>query len=318
MATRDNLETSFDGQDIEVDSEVDMEVYLCSNNDRGIVESNAASAKDLQQASNWDSECGIIDNELHQQSNAPESSPQSMKDRYGTSLAVRTSRPEHEVERLLFVEGPHTHSDYGQVRGAYITFSTNQDEVIGSQLQSRSSSNGYSEAALTDSLSSKDGQRKISVESNVRDIASGSLNDENIASTAADIDYQYGRNMRETFVSRNDLTLDDVAGEAVDFEHSASCRGNLQALRVDSTKAVILRAENEKAEKLTDQFFDHSLEGGRVIGIAARIVAVTVAVGLAVPMVSIAGKVMIGQANVGHSLTQSITLVKVVGLSNAR
>jgi hypothetical protein len=151
---------------------------LCSNNDRGIVESNAASAKDLQQASNWYSdqaniyECGIIDNELHQQSNAPESSPQSMKDRYGTSLAVRTSRPEHEVERLLFVDGPHTHSDYGQVRGAYITFSTNQDEVIGSQLQSRSSSNGHSEAALTDSLSSKDGQRKVSVESNVRDIAS--------------------------------------------------------------------------------------------------------------------------------------------------
>jgi hypothetical protein len=223
MATRDNLETSFDGQDIEVDSDVDMEVNLCSNNDGGTVESNVTSAKDLEQESNWDSdqasiyECGIIDNELHQQSNAPESSPQSMKDRYGTSLAVRTSRPEHEVERLIFVDGPHTHSDYGQVRGAYITFSTSQDEVIGSQLQNRNSSNGHSEAALTDSLSSKDSQRKVSVESNVRDIARGSLNDENIGSTAADIDYQYGRNMRETIVSRNDITLDDVAGEAVDF-----------------------------------------------------------------------------------------------------
>jgi hypothetical protein len=40
-------------------------------------------------------------------------------------------------------------------------------------------------------------------------------------------------------------------------------------LRVDGTRAVALRAENEKAEKLTDRFFDHSLEGGRVIGIAA-------------------------------------------------
>jgi hypothetical protein len=54
--------------------------------------------------------------------------------------------------------------------------------------------------------------------------------------------------MRETFVCRNDLTLDDVAGEAVDFEHSASCRGNLEVLRVDGTRAVVLRVENEKAE----------------------------------------------------------------------